>query len=419
MKYYIPKIYLSKLEKIVKSLQKKTDVKFEYDEDDIKIETFVDHTTPAHQEYKYLTIGVELEVNYKVGDYELVAELEHTVAGNIIRQINFEHSVPEMYRTTDCYCEHCQTKRKRNNTFLLVDKNNNFKQVGKSCLNDYTGVDTISIIEKVNSLSFLLNKSFLGLDEEFMNYLRTSAPKYEPLDYMANLFYQIIQKDGYSKERPNPFANLEDYKYNKDLDDKVEKILDIVNTEWYNDASDYCHNVKVMLKLGHIERKHWKLLLSYINSAMFYIQKQEQRELEKQGLTNEYLGNVGDKVEFEVKDIKILYTKHTNYSYRGEESYVYRILTTNNNIVIWNTQLALIKNENPDCFQCNGTPFTKIKATIKTLSDYKGEKQTVVTRGKTNVVELPKKYVTFKGKEYLEGSSDLAVVEFLDYVENN
>ena len=372
MKYYIPKYYLAKLEKLVKSLQKKTNVKFEIFEDDCKVETFVDHSTPEHKKYRYLTIAIELEVNYKVGDYEIVAELEHTGNGNIIRQINFEYEVPTLYRTTDCYCEHCQTKRKRNNTFLLVDKQHNFKQVGKTCLNDYTGIDTLSIVEKVSSISFLLQSEYLELDEDFKEYLRSSAPSYEPLDYMANLFYQIILNDGYSKNANDPFKDLDSYKYRKDLEDKVSEILNVVNTDWYNDNSNYCYNVKVVVGLNYIEYKHWRLLISYINSAMTYLGNQFE-------LNNNYLGNVGDKVEFEVRSVKLLYTKRVEIRFNQYATTgVYRIITTNNQIVIWNSS-----NDIPDNVKV-------IKGTIKSLNEYKGEKQTVITRGKIVEVNQPK-----------------------------
>ena len=118
MKYYIPKYHLEKLEKLVKALQKKTNVTFEVFENDTKVEEFVDYSQPDQPVYRYLTIAVELEINYKVGDYELVAELEHTGAGNIIRQINKDIQVPTTYRNVPCRCEHCNTLRKRNNTHI-------------------------------------------------------------------------------------------------------------------------------------------------------------------------------------------------------------------------------------------------------------------------------------------------------------
>lgn len=422
MKYYIPKYHLEKLEKLIKALQKKTNVEFKVYEEDTKVETFVDHTQPDHPEYRYLTIAIELEIDYKVGDYELVAELEHTGVGNIIRQINYDIQVPTTYRDVPCRCEHCNTTRRRNNTFLLVDKNNNFKQVGKNCLNEYTGIDTLSILNKVSSISFLLRQD-LEQDEEFKEWLKSnSAPKYEPLDYMANIMYQIILDKGYSKESNNPFAEIEQYKYRDELEPKVEEILNVVNTDWYSDDNDYCHNVKVVLSLGYVEYRHWRILLSYINSAVRYLQKQEQKKLELEGLNNDYLGQVGDKVEFEIQTMRLLYTRQTNYSYRGETSYVYRIVTTNNQVVIWKTSTSV------DCdnrMLIDASTFTGLKGTIKELNEYKGEKQTIITRGKpTGVVtheqrvkahreQHPEEYETFNGKEYLKDSSDLAMAKFL------
>lgn len=385
MKYYIPKFYLDKLEKLVKSLQKKTNVEFKVYEDDIKLETFIDHMSPEHKRYKYLTIGIELNIDYKVGDYEIVAELEHHSIGNIIRQINMDYEVPNQYKTCEPICEHCNKIRNRANTFLLVDKNNNFKQVGKTCLNDYTGIDTLSILNKVSSITFLLGNN-LENDDEFKEYLFNYSPKYEPLDYMANLFYQIVLNEGYSKNNENPFKHYEDYQYRKDLEPKVEELLNVVNTNWYNENSNYCHNVKVMLGLEFIEYRHWRLLLSYINSAMTYLGNQFI-------LNNEYLGNIGDKIEFDVRSIKLLYSKRVDIGYnRWTSTGVYRIITTTNQVVIWNSS-----NDIPDNVK-------HIKATIKKLTEYKGEKQTVITRG------------TFTQEEPTNDDSENASVGFNNFL---
>ena len=430
MKYYIPKYHLEKLESLVKSLRKKTNVKFEVFEDDVKIEKYVDYSQPDCPEYRYLTIAVELEIDYKVGDYEVVAELEHTGSSNIIRQINTNIEVPKSYRNVPCRCEHCNTTRKRNNTFLLLDKNNNFKQVGKNCLNDYTGIDTLSILKKVSSINFLLQQ---GVDDEFREYLVNVAPKFEPIYYVANLMYQLVLEKGYSKDNQDTFIDLDGYKYREELQPKVDELLNVVNTDWYNDNSNYCYNVKTMLSLEYVERRHWRMLVSYINSAMNYLQKQEQKKLELEGLKNEYLGQVGDKVEFEIQSMRLLYTRETNYSWRGETSYVYRIVTTNNQVVIWKTSTSV------DCdnmMLIDASIFKGLKGTIKELNEYKGEKQTVITRGKpTGVItheqrveehrkerelhqqQHPEEYETFNGKTYHKDSCELAMDKFLAEVE--
>lgn len=356
MKYYIPRFNLEKLIKLVKRLSKKTDVKFSYDENDIKQECIVLDGI----KYPYYTIGIELEINYKVGDYEIVAELEHTPNGNIIRQINMDYVVPKYYRTCKPNCEHCNKLRTRANTFLLLDSNtHNYRQVGKSCLNEYTGVDTLKIVEMVSDLSKLLSNDF----EEFLDFIKSTQCKYQPLEYVANIFYQILMKNGYKKDSNDPFKGYDDFKYMKSLEDEVNTILNVVNTDWYNDC-EYCHNVKVVLGLEYIEYKHWRLLLSYMNNAMLY--------LGSKNITNEYLGKIGDKIELTVKSVKVLWADANEYHYSHYNDsvvFTYRILTDSNNVVIWKTE-QLVENG------------MKIKATIKDLKIYKDEKQTVVTRGK-------------------------------------
>ena len=202
---------------------------------------------------------------------------------------------------------------------------------------------------------------------------------------MANKFYQLILKYGYNKQ--NPFKYFEEINYNKDLEPKVDEILNVVNTGWYNDNSDYCHNIKIILGLECIEYKHWRLLLSYINSAMNYLQELQ--------VNNTYLGNVNDKVEFTIKEVKALYS-NGKYSYYGNENVTYKIKTTNNQIVIWATEQEPKENQT-------------YKATIKALKVYKDVKQTVVTRCKLVEKEQPKEFVKFKGKEYLKNSASLAI----------
>lgn len=444
MKYYIPKFNLEKLIKLVNRLSKKTKVEFSYDEDDIVIEKYDEKGV----EYKYATIGVELDINYKVGDYEVVAELEHYGKANVINQINLDYEVPTQYRTCKPYCEHCNKLRRRANTFLLVDKNHNYKQVGKSCLNDYTGIDTLSLIKQVSSIMKLLRKEGT-IDDELRNWLLSdSAPKYEPVDYLVNRMYQLVLEKGYSKENQIPFADFDSYVYDEELSDKVNEILNVVNTDWYSD-NEYCHNVKVIINAGYTTTKHWKLLLSYVSSALKYLQKQEQkrlrereRELKLQSESNKYLGSVGDKIEFEVASIVLLYEIPSQYYYTPDTN-VYKIVTKTGQTIIWKTQQHIYEDgtdkDGNTLFGCmiNGSDcyFTRIKGTIKELNEYKGEKQTVVTRCKIvdpieweefrrmkreqHIQQNPEEFEVFKGKEYLKGSCDLAMAKFLDEVENN
>ena len=221
MKYYIFRFNLGKLKSLVKKLAKKTEVKFDYDENDIKQERIL----VANGVYAICTkIGVELDINYKVGDYDIIAELEHHTEGNIIRAINPKYSVPTQYRTCKPYCEHCNKLRNRANTYLLIDANNNYKQVGKSCLKDFIGYDSTKVISMIDSINSLIRDYN---EEEIIN--ESNYCKYRELKELANKFYQILLKDGYTKDKNDPFFELENYKYNKDLEPMVDELLNVIN----------------------------------------------------------------------------------------------------------------------------------------------------------------------------------------------
>ena len=325
MRFYIPKYNLPKLEKLVKRLQRKTPIQFEI-LDDSERQTFV---TIDGKRYPYNEIEVDLDLDYKIGNYELIAELEHTPNGNIIRQINPDEQVPDEYKNTNCYCDHCHTNRERKNTFLLLDRDTHeYKQVGKSCLNDYTGYDTLSVAQAASSLYRIFQAAQMNNydnDPEFMDYLRREYDRYFDLKDMANKFYQLLLDKGYNKE--NPFEGLEDYHYKPELENKVNELLNVINTDWYQEGNDYCHNVKMVLAMQYIERRHFKILLSYLNSAMKYLQ-----ELNNPDKNNEYLGQVGDRIQFYIQSCTVLFTGYDFYS--GEDNYTYKFITSKGQVAL-------------------------------------------------------------------------------------
>ena len=375
MRFYIPKFNLEKLEKLVKRLSKKTDINFQvFDNTERQTALVLDGVR-----YPYTEIEVELDLDYKVGDYELVAQLEHTPNGNIVRQINPEKEVPNQYRNTNCYCDHCHTNRERKNTFLLVDDNGDYKQVGKSCLNDFTGYNSESVAEAAASLyriyNYAQNQNY-DEDDEFMAYLRSTYSKYSETKDLANKMYQLLLAKGYDKE--DPFNGLTDYKYRPDLEDKVDELLNVVNTDWYDDNNNYCHNAKLVAQMQYVTNRHWKILMSYLNSAMNYLQKQQQNNQD----SGSYLGNVGDKIEFIIQSVKALYSNYIQVGYRNSvETTTYKFITENGNVVLWSTG----KEIDDDYIGC------KVKGTIKALKEYKGEKQTIITRAKIDEDELQAK----------------------------
>ena len=97
-----------------------------------------------------------------VGDYEFLASVELTPAGNYVDTVPGVELPPE-YRTTDNRCEHCQASRARKHVYVARNvETGELTQVGRTCLRDFLGTDTPEKV--VNRFTFF--RQLKGLDEE-------------------------------------------------------------------------------------------------------------------------------------------------------------------------------------------------------------------------------------------------------------
>ena len=102
---------------------------------------------------RYVLIQVYGEVIHN--DWEFVAVIAHEDAGNVIRQMKEDIEVPARYYYTDPVCEHCNTKRKRKDTYLIHNvSSDEWKQVGKTCLTEFTnGMDAELVASYISTFN--------------------------------------------------------------------------------------------------------------------------------------------------------------------------------------------------------------------------------------------------------------------------
>lgn len=70
--------------------------------------------------------------------WALVATVETTANGNLIYKAPGE-TVPDRFSTSGCHCDHCGLRRNRSRTFILKSGEGEFKQIGLTCLKDFSG----------------------------------------------------------------------------------------------------------------------------------------------------------------------------------------------------------------------------------------------------------------------------------------
>lgn len=325
-----------------------------------------------------------------INNWEFIAGIDHKRTRNIIRNISGE-PLPEHFRNCSSYCEHCKIDRYRKQTYVIRNtKTKEYKQVGSACLMDYThGLNAelaAAMMEGITSLESYQNNDnyfsgggfkkywnvkalipFIAETTNIFGYSKTDS-QLSTRDRVID-FYDILYRGRHSTWTEQAEKEIEETGFNPDSEYATTTAKNALAWIAEKDSnSEYIHNLKTICKMDYVEYNHLGILCSLIsayNRDMEYNAKKEAKEkAEKtEGIDSKWIYEVGQRITIDIKDTKCL----TSYFTQFGTTYIYRFISSDNNIYIWKTA-KMIEN------------IQKITGTVKELSEYNGVKQTVLTR---------------------------------------
>lgn len=433
MLYSIPVNRVEKLEKLIKKYQKKgANLSFEVrgdvvEEGTLRIQDPISHTEKCVS-IKVACKEVFVDGSYQINGWSFVGVIDFTKNDNIIRLADdsFSGKIPMKYYSTPKICEHCGTIRNRKDTYLIYnEENNEWKQVGSTCLLEYTlGMDAdmcasiMSCLDKVKNLG---DMDFIR-DEFFGNGYDSMGCGVEPTSLKRHAI-ALVKRYGYNKmfQGQGTAADLSNFYFKegvenwdalfgsltlaskeevKEIDDYANAYLNKVkdamkvavetkdNSLYLSLVNTYMYNASLTWLKSFVEYRDFGLISSFVNTFLKEVKKAADNSAKA---NSQYQGNVGDRITIKINRVKSLYYK-PSYSYYGAGTTVYELLDTNNNVYIWSTTDSLDSYFGHNCSweDANGNTYSfmdkdgaiTIKATVKEHKEYKGIKQTVITRGK-------------------------------------
>lgn len=313
------------------------------------------------------------------GSYSVIAKLEHLDTANIVTTFG-DVEVKEAWRHVDCRCEHCGTLRDRRLTFIVRDGNGNEKQVGRTCLKDYCGIDPNGI-----GLANELHNVFLDEDinecREYDPDMVRSNKAYSTLEVLS-LAIAVTKAQGYVKSgmpgsnKAAMFELLarkrhhEPNAYQAEAEAMAADIMTLTDEDnpWYA----VLPNVKTLLEAGYCKDSHFGYIAyapTEYKKLMKRREEQRQREAEAEAArkSSEYVGEVGKRIEVEVKDATLVTSWETDWGM----THLYKFIDTNGNVLVWFASSMIDDND-----------IHKVKGTVKAHNERDGIKQTVLTRCK-------------------------------------
>ncbi len=398
MKFNIHESNLERLQKKINRIRNKC-VKygcdFLYEEVGEEFKTWKDENGEEHID-RYVI--VECEGTAKVNGWRFAATIDHFETGNIIRKMISDVEVPERYYTAAPECEHCHSRRHRKDTYLVYnDETKEFKQVGSSCLCDFTNgfsaeaaASYISLFDSLmefeapgagyTSKTWFEIRDVLRYAVDYVNNLGYASSTWQDGSYNPDstkskvldaLWYDMNRADKYARER------VEDYrfKFGKHYEDAevVEEVEKILNYFKENDESgDYMHNLQVLASSDYVDGRNIGYTVSMVATYNRHIQKVIERERRASKHAEEvknsgYIGEVGQRIELSAP-LKV--DTITYWENQFGTTIRYKITDADGNVAMWDSSTYI-----------DGEREVKsIKGTVKKLDIFNDVKQTWLTR---------------------------------------
>ncbi|MCQ2400261.1 MAG: hypothetical protein MJ072_07125, partial [Clostridia bacterium] len=321
---------------------------------------------------------VEVDGVYKINGWQFVSTLEHTENGNIVRcaDLKFSGNIPEGYLNCGPKCEHCNRIRDRKDTYLVYnEENDEFKQVGKSCLQGYTdGIDA-SVCASIMSI----------LDECKNEESSFGVGYYDPYfsgDEVRQAAFYVVERFGYKKvdSDESSYMTICDLlkvdSNHKGFDDKIyeKKVEEMTNFLTENtDDTEYFRNAMLAWKKQYVEYRDISLMASFVN---YYFKKLTKKE-EVEKCKADWVGNEGDKISVKFESFRCVTSYSTEIGWHNfVTTLVYEFIGEDNNIYIWKTQKWIGDEDMRRLTQ------KTISGTIKAHEWFGGKKQNILTRCK-------------------------------------
>lgn len=321
----------------------------------------------------------------RINGWQMVARIEHNndlgYDENVVMAAP-GMTVPEKYRTANSVCDHCNTNRLRANTYVLINPEGEYKQVGSGCLVDYIGKMTANSLLKWYSFEKMVESIF---DEERAMRTRWS---YSALEVIA-MSLGCIDKFGWTSK-----AAAQEYDktstacdVSAQMNPKARQYMTesekVRVSDWYEKANEvmawgvtvddtdneYMHKVKKICECKVVPESLFGIAVSIPQAwrkAMDLIEKKAARK------PSEHISEVGKKLKVTAECVGIW----SFSSFYGVTNII-KFRTAEGDVVVWKTGSAAIDE---------GKTY-EIEGKVKEHGEFRDEKQTVIARAKYTEVK--------------------------------
>lgn len=319
--------------------------------------------------------------------WTFVAALQHLEGENITRAVPGT-ILPVEYRTRGSACEHCNFSRRRNDTYVLRHDDGRMIQVGSTCLEDFLGSKDVARL----AAQATILAAARGLAEDGCSGFGGPSAEIILGEYLSNVAWCVREQgwtsrtaareeEGKSATADRALTYLSDKRIAREV--KCEPTAEDIELAaaaelWAETLSDetidaekgdYLHNLRAVARTGLVTFKTGGIAASMIVAYQRFLGREQARaDRAARPKLNVHLGTVKVRETWTVT-LDFVTGYETDFGYTT----VLKFRTDDGASLVWKATSTELTRADV------GKRFA-VKGTVKKHDEYKGEKQTLLSR---------------------------------------
>lgn len=310
----------------------------------------------------------------QIEGYNYIGVIEKLENGNKINTNEFikvDMDKIKHYYNQPIVCNHCNTNRTRKKSIIL-EKDGKYIQVGRGCLKDYLGIDSLSTFTHIDTIYNLESYEIIE-DGKYIppHYKISDIVNLTDIHLQSNPYVKV---DDYYSTNPPTKEVIKNELYHKSTNENLPKISDKTNQiiKYYQNKeygnNEYINNLISFFKNEFIEEKNIGYIVASVHTHSKIIEKQEEIKLKANYYNNnQYVFE--DVKKFDIECILVNYTTCENIY---GTTFIYNFDYNGNKLTWFSSNSFDIPNHSK----------VALIGSVKGHKEFNGINQTLVTRCK-------------------------------------
>lgn len=273
------------------------------------------------------------------------------------------------------FCDHCKVNRNRNETYLLRHDDGRQVQVGSTCIKDFLGLQVgIAWLDSANIASeFGVGTWARDNGTEYVLALAWALIKLDGFKPAADFnstkggVFTVLYPPRVITEQYREFASRV-RSLAAEATERAAEVRAFILSDDFSGDSEYVRNLKAVAAADYVSDRNVGLLVSAPQAWAKHLERTLIREKEAE-VPSEWVGSVGDKliVTVTIRGVRFIEAQYGTtvlYTFKDQDGNLYK----------WFASREALGDKTGE--------VVTIKATVKGHEEFRGMKETLLTRAK-------------------------------------